>query len=301
MSGVLFSGWNGPDGWTNPAHESKFPVTTGADPRARIFSLVGSFDLREKFQIGSGVTKIAPGPRRLYLRTNDDTPGNGRGEFYCRVRVERTLPLPLKVGLYFIDGSTLDGRTGTPSIVYRMYQAVGSTFQTKYLPGPDIACSSCESTTLSLVDSICSDLRSGMVTKAAVFGYSRGAIMVNHAMWVARDSRCPEQFIDGDLSSRYFFGGFDDAVETIIWTYKKDIPDAVPWLHVHKVNTSEGLFGVLNTQYFLGRGGINQPYTENPTLTHVPIGFDTGVQLKLMRKANQLAASAGISPLFPGY
>lgn len=125
--------------------------------------------------------------------------------------------------------------------------------------------------------------------------------MVNHAMWVASAGGCPEQFVDGDVSSRYFFGGFDDAVETNIWTYKKDIPSTVPWLHVYKVNASEGAFGVLNTQYFKGSGGVNQPYTENPSLKHVEIGFETGVQLKLMKKANQVATAAGITPLFPGY
>jgi hypothetical protein len=300
-AGVWFTAWNDADGWADSANDSKYPVTTRDDPRARAFGLVGSFGLWEKFQIGKGVTKIASGSRRLYLRTNDDSPGNGRGAFTCHVLVERGPAPPLKVGLYFIDGSTLDGRTGAESIIYKMHKAAGRTLKNTYLPGPDVMCDSCERTTLSLVSSICADLRSGEVTKAAVFGYSRGAIMVNHAMWVASAGGCPEQFVDGDVSNRYFFGGFDDAVETIIWTYKKDIPSTVPWLHVYKVNASEGALGVLNTQYFKGSGGVNQPYTENPSLKHVEIGFETGVQLKLMKKANQVATAAGVSPLFPGY
>lgn len=88
-AGFWFIGWNGPDGFSEAARDSKYPVTTYDDPQARPFSLVGSFGGSERFQIGGGVTKSPSGRRRIYLRTNDDTPGNGRGAFDCTILIDR--------------------------------------------------------------------------------------------------------------------------------------------------------------------------------------------------------------------
>lgn len=87
-AGFWYISANGPDGLREFANETRFPVTTANDPNARRFSLVGSFGGSERFQIGSGVTKTAPGARRIYLRTNDDVPGNGEGAFDCYIQVE---------------------------------------------------------------------------------------------------------------------------------------------------------------------------------------------------------------------
>lgn len=89
-AGFIFIGWNGPDGFNEAAKDKKYPVTTTEDPRARPFSLVGSFGGSERFQIGSGVIKSPSGWRRVYLRTNDDTPANGRGAFDCTIWVDHS-------------------------------------------------------------------------------------------------------------------------------------------------------------------------------------------------------------------
>ena len=68
----------------------KFPLHTGQD--ARPFALLGRYDGLEYFYVGTGRDRqpySGGGTRRLYLRINDDLPGNGNGEFKCRVQLWR--------------------------------------------------------------------------------------------------------------------------------------------------------------------------------------------------------------------
>ena len=89
-AGVWGTGRNGPAGWSNVDHNPKFPLYEGPD--AHPFALIGRYDGLGYFYIGEGRDR-APYPdadaRRLFLRTNDDMPGNGNGEFNCRVQVWR--------------------------------------------------------------------------------------------------------------------------------------------------------------------------------------------------------------------
>lgn len=91
-AGVALTGKNGPDGWNNIDYDTKFPLHGGMDPvNAHPYCLLGK--LNNYFFIGSRgrgkerflYIKNLP----LYLRINDDTPGNGSGEFICRIKVWR--------------------------------------------------------------------------------------------------------------------------------------------------------------------------------------------------------------------
>jgi hypothetical protein len=89
-AGVIFTGRNGPEGWSNVDYDPKFPLHEGA--QAHPYSLIGMFRGRSFFYIGThlGPTRYTDADRRrLVLRTNDDSPGNGNGEFRCRVRIWR--------------------------------------------------------------------------------------------------------------------------------------------------------------------------------------------------------------------
>jgi hypothetical protein len=86
--GVWLAGRNGPQGWDNIDHNPKFPLHEGA--YAHPFSLLGRFVGLPYFYIGASRTRERYSDnqvRRLQLRINDDVPGNGNGEFSCRVRV----------------------------------------------------------------------------------------------------------------------------------------------------------------------------------------------------------------------
>lgn len=89
-AGVWATGRNGPAGWSNVDHNPKFPLHQG--PEAHPFALIGRYAGLNYFYIGEGRDR-APYPdgasRRLFLRTNDDMPGNGDGEFRCEVQVWR--------------------------------------------------------------------------------------------------------------------------------------------------------------------------------------------------------------------
>lgn len=97
-SGVLATGWNDPNGWNNVDYDTKFPLHAGLDPvNAHPYCLLGM--LNNYFFIGSN----GRGKERflyrnslpLYLRINDDVPGNGDGEFNCRIKVwGKPIPLP---------------------------------------------------------------------------------------------------------------------------------------------------------------------------------------------------------------
>jgi hypothetical protein len=84
-AGVWFTGRNGPQGWNNLADDPKFPM-----PNAHPYALLAKLD-DEYFEVGRGVERTyrpaTGGASRLYLRINDDTPGNGNGAFGCRVQL----------------------------------------------------------------------------------------------------------------------------------------------------------------------------------------------------------------------
>lgn len=98
-AGVALTGTNGPDGWGNYfANDPKFPLQSPdiLGQTVHPYSLIGRFGTRY-FNIGSGLElsgnqskKLIVNPTmRLYLRTNDDSPGNGDGEFNVNIKVYR--------------------------------------------------------------------------------------------------------------------------------------------------------------------------------------------------------------------
>ncbi|MGY3427869.1 hypothetical protein ACVWZW_008373 [Bradyrhizobium sp. F1.13.4] len=89
-SGTWATGRNGPAGWSSVSHDPKFPLHNGSD--AHPFALLGRYSGLGYFYIGTGGDRApyAGGVRRrLFLRINDDMPGNGAGAFRCRVSVWR--------------------------------------------------------------------------------------------------------------------------------------------------------------------------------------------------------------------
>ena len=83
-AGVCLTGKNGPAGWNNIDNDAKFPL-----PGFRPYALIGKLGQNGSyFYIGSEATFTNPGDRRrLYLRTNDDMPGNGTGAFQVHIKV----------------------------------------------------------------------------------------------------------------------------------------------------------------------------------------------------------------------
>jgi hypothetical protein len=108
-SGVWGTGANGPAGWNTLDHDPKFPINglpTGVKvkhPMAYPFCLLyrignGSYPgvqagvyqyagATTTFPVPEGVAKLP-----LYLRINDDTPGNGKGSFKAIVTVIHRTP-----------------------------------------------------------------------------------------------------------------------------------------------------------------------------------------------------------------
>lgn len=89
-SGVWGAGRNGPAGWSNTDHDPKFPLHDGMN--AHPFALLARYNGLGYFFVGSGLPRspyLGGVQRRLMLRINDDMPGNGNGEFNCRVRIWR--------------------------------------------------------------------------------------------------------------------------------------------------------------------------------------------------------------------
>ncbi|MFL5963996.1 MAG: lamin tail domain-containing protein [Gaiellaceae bacterium] len=90
-AGVWLTGENGPEGWSWIDHDPKFPLHSG--PFARPFALIGHFEssgTSDPFYVGKTYGPQKQGPPftgRLFLRTNDDTPGNGSGAFQAAIRV----------------------------------------------------------------------------------------------------------------------------------------------------------------------------------------------------------------------
>ncbi|HYG80204.1 MAG TPA: hypothetical protein VD861_07450 [Pyrinomonadaceae bacterium] len=88
-AGVWLTGQNGPDGWEAVNNDNSYPL-----PSARIYSLLGRLD-GGYFYVGqNGEVRHSGSPSPLFLRINDNVPGNGSGQFTSRVRVERAgMPL----------------------------------------------------------------------------------------------------------------------------------------------------------------------------------------------------------------
>jgi len=82
IRGFGIAGSNDPDGWVQLAENPRWPLHTGLDPNARQFALLGS--LGGYFQVGSSFPRtryLHSESLPLYLRINDDNPGDGAGEF----------------------------------------------------------------------------------------------------------------------------------------------------------------------------------------------------------------------------
>ena len=87
-AGVFLGGDNGPEGWNSIENNSSFPL-----PGSRPFSLLGILD-SQHFYIGksAATTENFTTPKRLFLRTNDNVPGNGSGAFNAHIQVWKPLP-----------------------------------------------------------------------------------------------------------------------------------------------------------------------------------------------------------------
>ena len=87
-AGVFLGGDNGPEGWNSIENNSSFPL-----PGTRPFSLLGILD-SQHFYIGksAATTERFTSPKRLFLRTNDNVPGNGTGAFNAHIQVWKPLP-----------------------------------------------------------------------------------------------------------------------------------------------------------------------------------------------------------------
>ena len=81
-------GDNGPEGWNSIDNNSALPL-----PGTRPFSLLGILD-GQKFYIGrsAATTETFTTNKRLFLRTNDDVPGNGTGAFNAQMQAWKPLP-----------------------------------------------------------------------------------------------------------------------------------------------------------------------------------------------------------------
>jgi len=87
-AGVFLGGDNGPEGWNSIENNSAFPL-----PGSRPFSLLGILD-GQKFYIGrsAATTERFTSNKRLFLRTNDNVPGNGSGAFNAQIQAWKPLP-----------------------------------------------------------------------------------------------------------------------------------------------------------------------------------------------------------------
>jgi hypothetical protein len=85
-AGVWLTGNNGPKGWDNVDNNTKFPL-----PGSHPFGLLGKLDTGY-FYVGE-FNRIdqATDSGTLFLRINDEVPGNGNGAFQCIVQVYRDM------------------------------------------------------------------------------------------------------------------------------------------------------------------------------------------------------------------
>jgi hypothetical protein len=82
IRGFGIAGSSDPDGWVQLAENPRWPLHTGLDPNARQFALLGS--LGGYFQVGTSFPRtrfLHSEAVPLYLRINDDNPGDGSGGF----------------------------------------------------------------------------------------------------------------------------------------------------------------------------------------------------------------------------
>jgi hypothetical protein len=82
IRGFGIAGSSEPDGWVQLAENPRWPLHTGLDPNARQFALLGS--LGGYFQVGTSFPRtrfLHSEAVPLYLRINDDNPGDGSGGF----------------------------------------------------------------------------------------------------------------------------------------------------------------------------------------------------------------------------
>jgi len=90
-AGVWGTGQNGPEGWTDRIEQNPaFPMH--GVPQAHPFALLGRFQGSGYFYVGRGLSRrgfTGATRQRLWLRINDNVPGNGTGAFQCRVQVWR--------------------------------------------------------------------------------------------------------------------------------------------------------------------------------------------------------------------
>ncbi len=101
-AGVLGTGPNGPEGWARPDYNPKFPANQLPDGTKVRFEPSHPFCLLYRigtgqyqyagynptiFEVPEGVAKLP-----LYLRINDDTPGNGNGQFEAMITVIHRTP-----------------------------------------------------------------------------------------------------------------------------------------------------------------------------------------------------------------
>ena len=85
-AGVWFTGNNGPNGWNNIDNDLKFPL-----PASHPYCLVGKLDTGYFFVGSYSRLDHTSDQGTLFLRVNDDLPGNGNGAFQCLVQVYRDL------------------------------------------------------------------------------------------------------------------------------------------------------------------------------------------------------------------
>ena len=89
-AGVPFTSNNGPQGWNTFQTDSSFPL-----PGSRPYSLIGRLEnSSQNFYIGTSnaITDVVSSPTRMFLRTNDNFPGDGTGAFLCKTELWKVLP-----------------------------------------------------------------------------------------------------------------------------------------------------------------------------------------------------------------
>jgi hypothetical protein len=87
-AGIWLTGKNGPNGWNIIDPDQKFPLKD-SHPYC-LLARIGEWG--NWMFVGTQNTYPHPidgSPGRLYLRINDDKPGNGSGEFLCHIEVKR--------------------------------------------------------------------------------------------------------------------------------------------------------------------------------------------------------------------
>ena len=89
-SGVWFTGWNGPVGWSNCDYSRKFPLNINGGC-SRPYSLIARVGDSSYRYVGTGTVFWYQGnaTSRLYLSINDDVVGNGAGAFRATITVDR--------------------------------------------------------------------------------------------------------------------------------------------------------------------------------------------------------------------